>query len=101
MLFLFGSPRISVSLRWERPRKTNINHYRIYYADMTKATAAKAKWIDVGQATEASVPNLIADHTYYFVVTAFNSAGRESQPSNLVKYVASSSNPTGKHARSR
>jgi hypothetical protein len=34
VLFLFGSPRVSVSLTWDPPRKTKIDHYRIYYADM-------------------------------------------------------------------
>jgi predicted phage tail protein len=90
ILLIFGPPRVSVTLAWNAPRKPSVVHYRIYYSDMTRAKAAKAKWIDVGQATQASVPNLIPGHTYYFIVTALNSAGRESLPSNLVKYVAGS-----------
>jgi fibronectin type 3 domain-containing protein len=88
---VFGPKRTSVILAWDAPPKKHIVHYRIYYSDMTKAKAAKAKWIDVGAETQASVPNLIAGHTYYFVVTAFNSAGRESQPSTLVKHVVGKS----------
>jgi Fibronectin type III domain len=96
ILFLFGAPRTSVTLAWDPPRKTSVIHYRIYYTDMTKAKAAKANWIDVGRVTQASLPNLVLGHTYYFVVTVFNSAGRESQPSNLVKYVAGASPPLRK-----
>ena len=87
---LFGPQRTSVTLRWDPSRDKRVVSYRIYYADVTRKKAAKAQSLDIGRTTHATIPNLVAGHTYYFVVSALNSAGRESDPSNLVKYVAGS-----------
>ena len=87
---LFGLQRTSVTLRWDPSPDKHVISYRIYYADVTRKKAAKAKSLDIGRTTHATIPNLVAGHTYYFVVRALNSAGRESEPSNLVKYVAGS-----------
>jgi Fibronectin type III domain len=85
----------SVTLAWHAPSANGILKYRLYYADMTGAKAAKMTPVDVGLATQASVSSLVAGHIYYFVVTDLNSAGEESQASNLVEYVAGpSSTPT-------
>jgi Fibronectin type III domain len=86
-LSLFGHKTGSVTLAWDAPRGKQVIRYRVYYADITGHKAAKAKSLDVGLTTRAVVPNLVVGHTYYFTVTAFNSKGRESLPSNLVKYV--------------
>ena len=87
---LFGPQRTSVTLRWDPSPDKHVISYRLYYADVTRKKAAKAKSLDIGRTTHATIPNLVAGHTYYFVVRALNSAGRESEPSNLVKYVAGS-----------
>jgi len=88
---LFGHKSASVTLAWDPVRDKGIVRYRIYYTDITGHRAIKARALDVGLTTRAVVPNLVAGHTYDFVVTAVNSAGRESLPSNMVKYVAASS----------
>jgi hypothetical protein len=41
---------------------------------------------DLGKTTTFTVSNLIRGITYYSVVTAYNSAGVESPPSNEVSY---------------
>ena len=87
---LFGPQRTSVTLSWDPSPDKHVISYRIYYADVTRKKAAKAKSLDIGRTTHATIPNLVAGHTYYFVVRALNSAGRESEASNLVKYVAGS-----------
>jgi Fibronectin type III domain len=89
-LLLFGHKTASVTLTWDPARDKGIVGYRIYYTDITRHKAAKAKVLEVGLTTRTVVPNLVAGHTYSFVVTAVNSSGRESSPSNLVKYVAGS-----------
>jgi hypothetical protein len=86
----FGPQRTSVTLSWNPSLDKRVASYRIYYADVTKKKAAKAQSLDIGRTTHATVPNLVVGHTYYFVVRAVNSAGRESEPSNLVKYIAGS-----------
>jgi predicted phage tail protein len=87
-LLLFGHRTASVTLAWDPARDKEIVGYRIYYTDITGHKAAKAKSLDVGLTTHAGIPNLVAGHTYYFAVRAINSSGRESLPSNLLKYVA-------------
>ena len=86
-LLLFGHKTASVTLAWDPVRDKRIVRYRIYYTDITGHKAARAKSLDVGLTPRAVVPNLVVGHTYYFAVTAVNSTGRESPPSNLVKYV--------------
>jgi len=90
ILPFFGPQRTSATLSWDPSPDKRVVSYRIYYTDMTKTKAAKAKSIDVGRTTQATVSNLVAGHTYYFVVRALDQAGRESEPSNLVKYIAGS-----------
>lgn len=87
---LFGHKPASVTLAWDPARDKRIVRYRIYYTDITGHKPAKAKVLEVGLTTRAEVPNLVAGHTYNFVATAVNASGRESLPSNLVKYVAGS-----------
>src|SRR5258708_1724735 len=84
---LFGPQRTSVTLRWDPSPDKHVISYRIYYADVTRKKAAKAKSLDIGRTTHATIPNLVADHTYYFVVRALNSAGLARQPSSLLKNV--------------
>ena len=89
-LSLFGHKTASITLAWDASRDKGVLRYRIYYSDITEHKAAKAKSLDVGLTTRAVVPNLVVGHTYYFTVTAINSAGRESLPSNQVKTVVGS-----------
>ena len=89
----FSHRAAGVSLAWDPPSDKQIVNYRIYYADVNKRKAAKAKSIDVGHATRATLPNLLAGHTYYFVVTAINVKGRESTASNVVSCVAGPNPP--------
>jgi hypothetical protein len=42
----------------------------------------------LGNTTTATVSNLVSGVTYYYVVTAYNSAGVDSPPSNEVSYTA-------------
>jgi chitinase len=86
-LLLFAHKTASVTLTWDPVRGKEIVGYRIYYTDITGQKAAKAKSLNVGLITHVGVPNLLAGHTYYFAVTAVNSSGRESLPSNLVTHV--------------
>lgn len=89
-ILLFGHKTASVTLTWDPSRDKRIVRYRVYYADITGHKAARAKSLDVGMKTRAVISNLSAGHIYYFTVTALDSAGRESSPSNVVRYVIAS-----------
>jgi len=45
--------------------------------------------IDVGKVTTYKISNLIPGKTYYCVVTAYNTAGRESPVSNEISFTVS------------
>lgn len=82
---LVGPPDFSVvgngsrvTLKWDA--SSNAFGYQIYIGSISQQYHQVA---DVGLMTEAAVNNLPGETTYYFVVTAYNSAG-ESCPSNEV-----------------
>lgn len=69
----------SATLRWNAVTATTVSGYRVYVGEVP---GQYSRTITVGTATSSTVSNLIVGRTYYFVVTAYNSAG-ESPPSNL------------------
>jgi len=69
----------SATLRWNAVTATAVSGYRVYVGEVP---GQYSRTITVGTATSSTVSNLIVGRTYYFVVTAYNSAG-ESPPSNL------------------
>ncbi|OPX98104.1 MAG: hypothetical protein A4E58_01041 [Syntrophorhabdus sp. PtaB.Bin006] len=73
-MFTFG-PAYSaeVTLAWDRNAETNVKGYKIYYGT---ASRDYNLFIDVGDATTWTVPDLNEGATYYFAATAYN----DSQP---------------------
>jgi PKD repeat protein len=71
---------IKVTLKWDQNSESNITYYRIYMGSFT----TNAKLIDSAIDTSYIVNGLVSDKTYYFYVTAINSKGKESEPSNIV-----------------
>ena len=65
-------------------------HYGIASRSYTNTT-------DVGKVTNCTVPGLVTNVTYYFVVTAYNALGLESDPSNEVSNRVSSGNSEANH----
>jgi hypothetical protein len=88
-----GEAAQSVTLAWDANSEPNIAGYVLRYG----ATRGEpSQNVDVGQTTTATVSNLADGTTYFFTVTALNTLGFESPPSNEVSYttpsVAGSSN---------
>ena len=79
----------SATLRWDKSPSRDVKGYRLRYG----TTSARKYWrtIDVGKVTKYTISNLIAGKTYYFIVTAYNAAGKESTPSNEISFTASKS----------
>ncbi len=73
-----------VALAWNPSAGQNIAGYRLYSGT---GGGGHMQRIDVGNTTTASVSNLTAGTTYYFVVTAYDTSDQESSPSNEVTYM--------------
>ena len=74
----------SVTLRWELSPSPGVAGYYIYYGTQSGVYPQRLTLDDVGMAI---IPGLSEGATYYFVVTAFNEFGDESEPSNEVTYL--------------
>src|SRR5260370_19478531 len=78
----------SVTLAWDA--ELNVAGYRLYSGTPSRVYT---KVIDVGNTTSALVSNLVVGQTYFFAVTAYNTAGVESAPSNEISYVGGAPTP--------
>jgi len=66
-------------LTWGGSSSTDTAGYRIYYGTMSGSyTQARGSGINTGSATRFTVTGLQGGRTYYFAVTAYDSAGNES-----------------------
>jgi len=91
ILFLFHAATASAgstTLSWYPPTAnedgtplTDLAGYKIYYGT---ASRSYTQIIDVGNKTIQTVPNLSEGVTYYFAVTAYNTAQKESKYSNEI-----------------
>lgn len=72
-----------IALAWEPSPDADVNAYRLYWG------GASCTWTnhhELGNVTNVVFTNLSAGGHYYFAVTALNTAGAESEPSNEVEY---------------
>ena len=77
----FAAP--AVILAWDANPEVDIANYRLSYGT---STGSYPIVIDAGQNLEASVPNLVQGTTYYFAVSAVNTAGVQSRYSTEFQY---------------
>jgi Fibronectin type III domain len=75
----------SVTLAWNPSSGPNLAGYRVREGTVS---GTYNKTIDVGNVTTATISSLTAGVTYYFVVSAYNTAGVESVHSNEVAFTA-------------
>jgi hypothetical protein len=73
----------SVTLAWDPNSEPDVAGYRVYYG---KALGNYEAVIDVGNQTTYSISDLEDGEAYYFVVTAYDLLGRESDFSSELKY---------------
>jgi hypothetical protein len=85
-LFAASGPSLkaaqSVTLGWDRSTDA-VAGYRVHYGGASKAYSMRR---DVGRETGAVISGLKEGATYYFAVTAYSSAGLESDFSNELRY---------------
>ncbi|HKS36835.1 MAG TPA: Ig-like domain-containing protein [Verrucomicrobiae bacterium] len=72
-----------VTLAWDPSPGPAVVGYKIHYGE---TSGAYASVYDAGNATNATLAGLLAGHTYYLVVCAYNASALESDPSNEVQY---------------
>jgi hypothetical protein len=75
----------SVTLAWNPSSGPNLAGYRVHKGTVS---GTYTQTIDVGNIATATISNLTAGVTYYFVVSAYNTAGVESARSNQVSFTA-------------
>ena len=73
----------SVTLAWDPNGEPDIAGYRLYYG---KASGTYESAIDVGNQTTFNISDLEDGKAYYFVVTAYDILGRESDFSSELRY---------------
>ena len=83
-----GKAPNSVKLTWSANpptgnSATTANGYRLHFGI---ASGIYTKTTNVGNTTTATVSNLTSGLTYYFAITAYNSAGLDGPPSKEVSY---------------
>lgn len=61
-----------VTLAWDASPSSNVGGYKIYYGQTSGSYSAN---VDAGNQTSYTVSNLTAGATYYFVATAYDTAG--------------------------
>jgi hypothetical protein len=81
---------VSVALAWNANSEPDIAGYRLRYGT---SSGSYPQMVDVGKKTTGTISNLTAGSKYYIVVSAYNTAGTESRPSNEVTYAASEVGP--------
>ena len=81
-----------VTLAWDPSLSAGITGYRLY---LGTTSGVYIQTSDVGIMTSTMVSNLIIGKTYYFVVTAYESSGLESPPSNEVSFTPTASPTPG------
>lgn len=73
----------TVTLAWDPSPEPDVAGYILYYGP---ASTVYTNSIDVGNAVTGRVSGLTVSATYFFVVTAYNTAGLQSDPSNEIQY---------------
>jgi hypothetical protein len=73
----------SATFAWDRSPESNIVDYRIRYG---VASGTYTNMVSTSNATSATIDNLVEGVTYYFIATAYNILGLESDYSNEISY---------------
>ena len=79
-----------VAIAWDPQSDPKVAGYMIYYGQGSRNYTAK---LDAGKSTSYTIPSLVDGKTYYFAVTAYDTAHTESGYSNEISRTLSASVP--------
>ncbi len=79
----------SVTLAWDPNTETDLAGYKVYYGT---TTGVYTNATDVGNSTTKAITDLADGVQYFFAVTAYNTAGAESDYSAEISYTPFSTN---------
>lgn len=82
-----------VSLQWNANTESDLAGYKVYYQAGSATTPFSGTPVNVNKQTTATITGLDPAKTYYFAVTAYNTAGKESSYSNVVNVAATTTTP--------
>lgn len=83
LVCLNAHSEVSVALAWDKNPEPDISHYTLYWGNLS----GSYQWCtNAGNHTNVTVKGLLEGSNYCFVVTASNTSGLESGPSNEVCY---------------
>lgn len=83
LLFLLAQLAKGVTLEWDPSPDAWVAGYAIHHGTASSNYTVR---VDVGTNLTATITNLTAGTTYYFIATAYTADGQESLPSNEVAY---------------
>jgi hypothetical protein len=87
MILLFALPAVvqaaDFGLEWQANTEPDLAGYKIYYNQAIPGPPF-ARVVDVGNVTTCVIPDLDPNSNYYFVCTAYDTSGMESDYSNQV-----------------
>lgn len=94
LLYATHALAATVSMSWNANTDDDLAGYRVYYGT---ASGSYSYSIDAGNATTVEIGDLSASSTYYFIVTAYDTTGNESEPADEVSVTipAQASTSTG------
>jgi len=94
ILMLWGIPVWGATLEWKSNTEPNLAGYHVYHCTnlpCTKSSGTATLLVTLGKVTsyEIGIPVI----TQYYLVTAYDFANTESDPSNIVTYVPAGATP--------
>ena len=76
-----GRAAQTVTLLWRANSEANLEGYKVHHGPNSRIYTDH---IDVGNVTTSTISNLVPEQTYFMAVTAYDSSGLESDPSNEI-----------------
>jgi fibronectin type 3 domain-containing protein len=84
LFFLSNAEAAYLDLAWDPNEELDLGGYRVYYGT---TSGDYINFVDIGTATSYRLDNLLDDVTYYIALTAYDTAGNESDFSGEVSAI--------------